>query len=537
MASNSIGARATSGQLRGLRRGGAPPERDGRHGAASTARRNQRHAGGFDKDGRRHRRARSSHCPRRSRYLDSDGGWYKTSEDRTDGPGCYYYRGADGEGGRGQGGEAKSDESRSVGAGSGREAWQGQIFIVGTCMLLCNLDRVAMGILAVPLIQEFSLSMTQLGVLQSSYLWGYLIGQLPAGLASDRYGGVPVMLVGLLVWSLATCGTALAKFSANPLSIAIATRVLMGLGSSVALPAVAATVASNVPSDQKARATTLSYALFNIGNVVANLCTPYVSEYLGWHWSFAIYGSLGVLWAALSWYLYKKSRFSIAASKVTRNLEARDKGDRPKPSVFQLLLKRKVMLQVLILAYCHSTIGLGYFTLQSWIPVFMAKDLGIASLKVAGLCTAVVWLATSFNTAFVGVIADKLLSKMEFWKVRKVAMTVSTIIPAGCFFVLSTTQSPMVGIFCILIGLVSWSFDYAGFHPYIVEVSGEYSGTILSFTNSAGVIAGIAGNIATGYLVGLEGNFTSVFRILSGVYLVSCILWNIFMKGEKLEGM
>ena len=205
--------------MRGLRRGGAPPGRDGRHGAASTARRNQRHAGGFDKDGRRHRRARSSHCPRRSRYLDSDGGWYKTSEDRTDGPGCYYYRGADGEGGRGQGGEAKSDESRSLGAGSGRGAWQVQILIVGTCMLLCNLDRVAMGILAVPLIQEFSLSMTQLGVLQSSYLWGYLIGQLPAGLASDRYGGVPVMLVGLLVWSLATCGTALAKFSANPLSM------------------------------------------------------------------------------------------------------------------------------------------------------------------------------------------------------------------------------------------------------------------------------------------------------------------------------
>lgn len=79
------------------------------------------------------------------------------------------------------------------------------------------------------------------------------------------------MLVGLLVWSLATCGTALAKFSANPLSIAIASRVLMGLGSSVALPAVAATVASNVPSDQKARATTLSYALFNIGNVVVSL--------------------------------------------------------------------------------------------------------------------------------------------------------------------------------------------------------------------------------------------------------------------------
>merc|ERR1712224_113770 len=164
-------------------------------------------------------------------------------------------------------------------------------------------------------------------------------------------------------------------------------------------------------------------------------------------------------------------------------------------------------------------------------------DLGITSLKVAGLCTALVWLATSFNTAFVGVIADKLSMKMEFWKVRRAAMTISTVIPAICFFVLSTTHNPLVGVFCILIGLVSWSFDYAGFHPYIVEVAGKYAGTVLSFTNSAGVCAGIAGNIATGYLVGLEGNFTTVFRILSGVYLLSCVLWNLFMKGEQVRFM
>ena len=82
---------------------------------------------------------------------------------------------------------------------------------------------------------------------------------------------------------------------------------------------------------------------------------------------------------------------------------------------------------------------------------------------------------------------------------------------------------------------MSWSCDYAGFHPYIVEVAGNYSGTVLSLTNSAGIVAGIVGNIATGYLVGLEGNFTRVFKILAVVYLLSCILWNMFMKGEKLE--
>jgi ACS family sodium-dependent inorganic phosphate cotransporter len=401
-------------------------------------------------------------------------------------------------------------------------------------MLLCNLDRVAMGILAVPLLTEFNINLAEMGVLQSSYLWGYLVGQLPAGVAADKFGGTRVMLCGLVLWSLATCGTFLAKLSTFPLTVAITSRVLMGLGSAVALPAVAATVARNVPADQKARSTTMCYALFNVGNVLGNLCTPYVSEYVGWHWSFMIYGALGLVWACISIRIMgapgKKGEEPLFVQE-----EKAEKKKLPKIDLRKVVFRKKFLAQLFILMYCHSTIGLGYFTLQSWIPTFMSNDLGITNLKVAGLCTGLVWLATSFNTAFVGVIADKLLSKMPAWKVRKAAMTVSTVVPSICFFILSTTRNPLVGVCCILVGLVCWSFDYAGFHPYVVEVSGNYSGTVLSMTNSAGVIAGIVGNITTGYLVGLEGNFNCVFRILSGVYLVSCILWNLFMKGEKLD--
>eukprot|EP00213_Chloropicon_mariensis_P006672 CAMPEP_0197473894 /NCGR_PEP_ID=MMETSP1309-20131121/5316_1 /TAXON_ID=464262 /ORGANISM="Genus nov. species nov., Strain RCC998" /LENGTH=405 /DNA_ID=CAMNT_0043013271 /DNA_START=806 /DNA_END=2023 /DNA_ORIENTATION=- len=397
-----------------------------------------------------------------------------------------------------------------------------------------------MGILAVPLLTEFNISLTQMGVLQSSYLWGYLAAQIPAGIASDKYGGVRVMLCGLFLWSLATCGTALAKFSTMPLTIAVLSRVVMGLGSAVALPAVGATVAKQVPSDQKARATTFSYALFNVGNVVANLCTPYVSEFVGWHWSFLIYGAIGICWTLVALQLLKASKGKQKGNVQEEVVNVQSSSSsKQKPLRLENLMKfrvrKKFMVQLLILMYCHSTIGLGYFTLQSWIPTFMAKDLGITSLKVAGICTALVWLATSFNTAFVGVIADKLLNKMPSWKVRRAAMTISTIIPASCFFILSLPTTPLIGVFCILFGLVSWSCDYAGFHPYIVEVAGNYSGTVLSLTNSAGIVAGIVGNIATGYLVGLEGNFTRVFKILAVVYLLSCILWNMFMKGEKLE--
>lgn len=407
--------------------------------------------------------------------------------------------------------------------------WKKHVLIVGVGMLLCNLDRVAMAILAMPLLQEFNISLTAMGVLQSSFLWGYLVAQLPAGILSDRYGGTRTMIWGLTIWSLATCATAFAKFSSKPLLVLTASRVLMGLGSAVALPAVAATVAREVPSDKRARCTTLSYSLFNIGTVMSNLCTPFVSESIGWHWAFILYGLIGLGWVVIAKNLLDR-REKDSESEI---------GSQESSTLNSISLKKlfsgKLFQQLSVLMFTHSTIGVGYFTLQSWIPTFMSNDLGIISLKAVGLWTALVWLATALNTAFLGVLADKLLAYMPFWKVRKLAMNVSTVFPALCFLLISVSQSAAFSVVCILLGLVAWSFDYAGFHPYIVDVCGPYSGTVLSITNSSGIIAGIVGNILTGYLVSCSGNFNLVFRYLAAVNILSCILWNIYMKGDKID--
>ena len=169
--------------------------------------------------------------------------------------------------------------SASASAASGTSAsrvgkvprWKFHVLIVSVSMLLCNLDRVAMGILAVPLLEEFKIGLTSMGILQSSFLWGYLAAQIPAGIISDRRGGSSTMVAGLVLWSVATCFTAFSPYSKAPLTAAIVSRVLMGVGSSVALPAVSSAIAKKVPPKFRARCTTLSFALFNFGTVIANL--------------------------------------------------------------------------------------------------------------------------------------------------------------------------------------------------------------------------------------------------------------------------
>ena len=64
---------------------------------------------------------------------------------------------------------------------------------------------------------------------------------------------------------------------------------------------------------------------------------------------------------------------------------------------------------------------------------------------------------------------------------------------------------------------------------------GDNSGFVLALTNSFGIVAGIVGNIGTGFLVAMTGNFSVVFRLLAVMYLSSGVMWNLFVKGQKLE--
>lgn len=104
-------------------------------------------------------------------------------------------------------------------------------------------------------------------------LGAYLIGQLPAGALADRLGGARVLLTGLVLWSAATAGTALAA-GGGPGSLAAlhGLRALLGLASACAMPCVAATAREWVPAARRAGAVAGVYALFNIGEVRAAAC-------------------------------------------------------------------------------------------------------------------------------------------------------------------------------------------------------------------------------------------------------------------------
>jgi len=163
------------------------------------------------------------------------------------------------------------------------QAWRPAINYTAVTLLLCNVHRNTFAVLLPQICSHLSLSPSQAGMVQASNLLAYLLGQLPSGRLADKLSGTAVLILGLLVWSVATtvtglpcmgqAGAAAAPIAATSLQWAVwllmAARALMGLASAAAMPCVTAISAQQVPASSRGSAVSFVYSCFNLGECSA----------------------------------------------------------------------------------------------------------------------------------------------------------------------------------------------------------------------------------------------------------------------------
>jgi ACS family glucarate transporter-like MFS transporter len=63
------------------------------------------------------------------------------------------------------------------------------VAVTAGAAFLCSLHRSTFSVLMPALQQQYGLSLSQVGVLSTSTLAAYLLGQLPSGRLADKLGG------------------------------------------------------------------------------------------------------------------------------------------------------------------------------------------------------------------------------------------------------------------------------------------------------------------------------------------------------------
>ncbi len=120
------------------------------------------------------------------------------------------------------------------------------------------------------------------GFIVSAYAFGYMLSALIAGPISDHYDRKQILLIGLLVFTLATAGCGLA----NQFPIMILTRFLAGVGAALAGPQIWAAIPLLFPKNQMDKV--IGYA--TSGLAVAQIIGVPLGSYLAsWSWRFPFF--------------------------------------------------------------------------------------------------------------------------------------------------------------------------------------------------------------------------------------------------------
>ncbi|KAL2898789.1 putative anion transporter 4 chloroplastic [Bienertia sinuspersici] len=412
------------------------------------------------------------------------------------------------------------------------------VMMLALALGLCNADRVVMSVAIVPLSLSHGWSRAFAGVVQSSFLWGYLVSPIAGGALVDYYGGKAVMGWGVALWSLATFLTPWA--AEKSLWALLAMRAMLGIAEGVALPSMNNMISKWFPQAERARAVGIAMAGFQLGSAVGLVLSPILMSNAGVFGPFVIFGLSGFFWVVV--WLSATSSIPERSPQISKDeLNYILKRRQQSPSTagkakvippFKRLLSKLPTWSLMVANAMHSW---GFFVILSWMPLYF-KSVYHVDLRQAAWFSAVPWFMMAIVGYFGGACSDILIQRgLSVTLTRKIMQSIGFIGPGIALIGLTTAASPSIASAWLTLAVGLKSFSHSGFLVNIQEIAPQYTGILHGLANTAGTFAAILGTVGAGYFVELVGSFNGFLWLTSFLYFLAALFWNLFSTGKLVD--
>ncbi len=384
-------------------------------------------------------------------------------------------------------------------------------------LLMCNICRICMSIAVLKAGVEFGWSDTLTGLIQSSFLWGYMATQLVGGVVADAYGGKVIMAVSVAWFSVATFFTPLAAgFGVTALLL---TRCLVGLGMGAALPCMNNLVGSKVPGGMRATVLGLSFGGFHSGNILGLLISPFLVASFGWRSLFYAYGIMGI--PVLMFWL----------STVPRASPRETQG---KAMPIGFLLSQAPTWAIFVANFVNHW---GYFIYLSWLPTYFSREFGL-NVASSSIFSLLPWLVMAVCSSLSGVLADRLVNEGVRVRTVRRALQCTSFVGTGASLLLiispiASNVATVVPLFMLALGLKA--LGQAGFVANMSDVAPTSAGKLFGLSNTVGSFAGILSVSISGYVLEKTGSFRLIFLITAGMYLAASVVYFFLCNDEEYK--
>lgn len=283
-----------------------------------------------------------------------------------------------------------------------RSAWT--VTLLLTVLALINfVDKIVLGLVAVPLSAELQLSPEKFGLIAGSFFWLFSTSTVLVGFVSNRVPTRWLLLAMGISWALLQIPQAIAT---SALGLLVC-RVLLGAAEGPSFPVSVHALYKWFPDRKR----NLPVAIINqgaaVGLLLAGLLIPLVSRQWGWRTNFLLLGAVGAAWSVL-WLVFGRegptveehAKTAAAGSNSSNNSNSGRRVPANAPAGATVRLPyRKILGDPSVL--CVFALGFSaYWTLGlslSWLPTYLEKGLGYNGVEAGRGFAIVVASATPVN--------------------------------------------------------------------------------------------------------------------------------------------
>ena len=385
-------------------------------------------------------------------------------------------------------------------------------------VLINYVDRSNLS-LAVPAIRhQFSLSPVQIGLLLSAFFWTYSLTQLfgIAGYLSDRFPVGWVLATGYILWSGATVMTgAVSGFVAL-----YATRLLLGLGESVAYPCYSR-VFAELPQQQRGRANAFIDAGTKLGPSIGAFIGGLLLVHFGWRVLFLALGLGGLLWL-LPWLKFMpRTNHRAQATGVDRRWVGR---------LFRLPCAWGCF-------FGHFAGNYFYYFLLTWMPAYLAGEKKLSIAHMSQL-TSALFLLIAVSAISAGYISDALIVHgFSPTAVRRTSVVIG-LSTASSLLLLAVVPASLnfwIAIMCFAcLGYGAYTSNHWAIAQTLAGTS--MAGRWSSVQNGIANLSGVVAPWATGFIVERTGSARMSFVLTGAVALAGAFSWALLVdRVEPVE--
>jgi len=168
-----------------------------------------------------------------------------------------------------------------------------------------------------PLVQtEFRINDAQIGLLTTAFFFTYMFAAPLTGWLGDRYPRKPLIVVGALLWSMATLFTA----KVHSYETLLIRHAIVGIGEATFSIFAPALLADYYPEAERNRVLSIFYVTIPVGGALGYLTGGVLGQHYGWRMPFFIAALPGVL-IALGFYFFVREPERGSADKLAPTLD------------------------------------------------------------------------------------------------------------------------------------------------------------------------------------------------------------------------